>query len=208
MVFFRRGKKFSFPPFAKKSKCQQQKIWNLVFRFMYLVSVYPMDRTIKGSINQTAGVCFGPCNSSKWVAEFWGWLEVWRPGLLTVAIYKWIIMLEKIGRPDLNVFHLKWIIGQFGTHGNWKKSKSWGPFWSYQLITSANPAHLPQKWAKWADWQCCLVSSSYLNSYVAIHIFLSKFFTLRPKIGFFHLKAVSIQERVTYNEFTHVKFIL
>ena len=24
---------------------KQQKIWNLVFSFMYLVSVYPMDRT-------------------------------------------------------------------------------------------------------------------------------------------------------------------
>ena len=26
-----------------------------------------------------------------------------------------------------------------------KKSKSWGPFWSYQLNSTANPAHLPQK---------------------------------------------------------------
>ena len=25
-----------------------------------------------------------------------------------------------------------------------KKSKSWGPFWSYQLNSTANPAHLPQ----------------------------------------------------------------
>ena len=25
--------------------------------------------------------------------------------------YRWIIMLEKCGCPDLNVFHLKWIIG-------------------------------------------------------------------------------------------------
>ena len=32
-----------------------------------------------------------------------------------------------------------------------KKSKSWGPFWSYQLNSSANPAHLPQKRAKWAE---------------------------------------------------------
>jgi hypothetical protein len=31
------------------------------------------------------------------------------------------------------------------------KSKSWGPLWSYyQLNSTANPAHLPQKWAKWA----------------------------------------------------------
>jgi hypothetical protein len=32
-----------------------------------------------------------------------------------------------------------------------KKSKSLGPFWRYQLDSSANPAHLPQKWAKWAE---------------------------------------------------------
>ena len=32
-----------------------------------------------------------------------------------------------------------------------KKSKSWGPFWSYQLDSTANPAHLPKKWAKGAE---------------------------------------------------------
>ena len=32
-----------------------------------------------------------------------------------------------------------------------KKSKSWGLFWSYQLDSSANPVHLPQNWAKWAE---------------------------------------------------------
>ena len=32
-----------------------------------------------------------------------------------------------------------------------KKSKSWGPFWSYHLDSSANLAHLPQKWVKWAE---------------------------------------------------------
>ena len=32
-----------------------------------------------------------------------------------------------------------------------KKSKSWGPFWSYQLDSRANPAHLPQIWDKWAE---------------------------------------------------------
>ena len=31
-----------------------------------------------------------------------------------------------------------------------KKSKSWGPFWSYQLNSTANPAHLPRKLTKWA----------------------------------------------------------
>ena len=32
-----------------------------------------------------------------------------------------------------------------------KESKSWGPFWSYQLDSSANPAHFLQKLAKWAE---------------------------------------------------------
>ena len=61
--------------------------------------------------------------------------------------YKWIIMLKKFGRPGLS----------FSSHMNkwhqWqlKKSKYRGPFWSYQLNSSANPAHLPQKWARWAE---------------------------------------------------------
>ena len=45
-----------------------------------------------------------------------------------------------------------------------KKSKSWEPFRSYQLNSTANPAHLPQNWAKFEvnglDWQCCLAGSS------------------------------------------------
>ena len=45
-----------------------------------------------------------------------------------------------------------------------KKSKFWGPFWSYQLNSTANPAHLPQNWAylevNGLDWQCCLAGSS------------------------------------------------
>ena len=41
---------------------------------------------------------------------------------------------------------LKWTIGN---HGNWKKF--WGPFWSYQLNSSANSAYWPRKWAKWAE---------------------------------------------------------
>ena len=32
-----------------------------------------------------------------------------------------------------------------------KKSKSWEPFWSYLQKSTANPAHLPQKWAKLAE---------------------------------------------------------
>ena len=39
--------------------------------------------------------------------------------------YKWIVMLKECGRPDLNVFYLKWIIG---THGNWKNQNPGGRF--------------------------------------------------------------------------------
>ena len=38
---------------------------------------------------------------------------------------KWIIMLEKWGRPDINVFHIKWIIAK---HGNWKNQNPGGRF--------------------------------------------------------------------------------
>ena len=39
--------------------------------------------------------------------------------------YKWISMLEKCGHPDINVFHIKWIIGD---HGNWKNQNPDGRF--------------------------------------------------------------------------------
>jgi hypothetical protein len=31
-----------------------------------------------------------------------------------------------------------------------KKSKSWGPFWSYQLNSTANSAHFARFLGKWA----------------------------------------------------------
>ena len=45
-----------------------------------------------------------------------------------------------------------------------KKSKSWEPFGSYQLNSTANPGHLPQNRPNFEvnrlDWQCCLAGSS------------------------------------------------
>jgi hypothetical protein len=32
-----------------------------------------------------------------------------------------------------------------------KNQNSGGPFWSYQLNSTANSAYSPQKWAKWAE---------------------------------------------------------
>ena len=69
---------------------------------------------------------------------------------------RWIIMLVKCGHPDLNIFHLKWTIG---THGNWKKSKSWGPLWSYQLNSTANLAHLAHSLMGWIGSAVYLIAS-------------------------------------------------
>ena len=46
----------------------------------------------------------------------------------------------------------QWISHKIDIRHPWqlKKSKSWEPFWSYQLNSTANPAHLPQNWAKLA----------------------------------------------------------
>ena len=42
-----------------------------------------------------------------------------------------------------------------------KKSKSCKPFWSYQLDSTANSAHLPEKWAKLAVlFRCKLQNGS------------------------------------------------
>ena len=54
------------------------------------------------------------------VAKSWSTDEIIHHGN-----YKWIIMLEKCGRPNLNVFHLKWIIC---TLGNWKNQNPGGRF--------------------------------------------------------------------------------
>ena len=35
--------------------------------------------------------------------------------------------------------------------GQLKKSKSWWPFWSYQLMSTANLAHIPRNRVKWAE---------------------------------------------------------
>ena len=41
--FFRRGKRSCLFPFFQKLKCQQHKIWKLVFSITYLVSAYPIE---------------------------------------------------------------------------------------------------------------------------------------------------------------------
>ena len=62
----------------------------------------------------------------------------------------WIIIPQKCVGIGSYGFHIKWIISTQGSQGNWKKSKFWRPFWSYQLNSTANSANLAQFWGKWA----------------------------------------------------------
>ena len=60
--------------------------------------------------------------------------------------------------PKMQGHKQQWISHKMNNWHPWqlKKSKSWGPFWSYQLSSTANPAHLRQNWAKLAmlfSWQ-------------------------------------------------------
>jgi hypothetical protein len=41
-----------------------------------------------------------------------------------------------------------------------KKSKSWEPFCSYQLNSTANSAYLALFYSKWAGLNCCLAGGS------------------------------------------------
>ena len=60
---------------------------------------------------------------------------------------EWFIKSFKLKGTGLNGNKLKCIIG---THGHWKKTKSWGLFWHYQLNSTAYSAHLAQFRGKWA----------------------------------------------------------
>ena len=66
-----------------------------------------------------------------------------------------------------------------------KKSKSWEPFWSYQLNSTANPANLPQNWAKVAKWQCFLAGSSKMAPRILI------FSTAMGAKPSFHMKFIA-----------------
>ena len=58
---------------------------------------------------------------------------------------------------DSTGFHIKWI---FCTHSRQlKKSKFWGPFWSYQLNSTANSASHHENGPNRLNWQCCLANA-------------------------------------------------
>ena len=100
--------------------------------------------------------------------------------------------------------------------GQLKKWKSWEPFWSYQLNSTANPAHLPQIWPNFEvnglDWQCCLAGSSkrapriFIFSIVLGAKYLSfvKFIATRAPTFFGYI--ISVLASVTYNHSNHYEF--
>ena len=66
-------------------------------------------------------------------------------------------MLEKCGRPDLNAFHLKWIIG---THRNWKNQNNGGRFGATILTALLIQPIYHENGPYGLLWQCCLACST------------------------------------------------
>ena len=103
----------------KAQKCPKASIFSRMFYIYYIIS----------TTYQKIGDLFCP-------VIFVDFRTVWEIGTILSTIlyihtfkstyllwhgsYRWIIMLAKCGHPDLNVFHIKWIID---THSNWKKIK-------------------------------------------------------------------------------------
>ena len=72
-------------------------------------------------------------------------------------------MLEKFRRPDLNVFHLKWIIG---THGNWK-TKILGAILALQARQLYQSSPFKPKRPK--SWHNNLFLSGVLSLHITIY---------------------------------------
>ena len=74
-----------------------------------------------------------------------------------------------------------------------KKSKSWEPFRSYQLNSTANLAHLPQIWPNFEvnglNWQCCLAGNSQRAPRILI-------FSIAMGAGYlFYMKSIETHAR-------------
>ena len=67
---------FVFTPFLEWFYLYLSPICNCFFFSNFLSYYY----------SKIAGVCCGPCNSSKWEADIWGWLEVRRSAILHCTV--------------------------------------------------------------------------------------------------------------------------
>ena len=93
-----------------------------------------------------------PLNSTNW-ARFNNWTTLIKTCSYGNRSY-WLSTLAKteLLYPKNAGHRLQWISNKMNIRhpGQLKKSKSWGPFWSYQLNSTANLANLAQFWGKWA----------------------------------------------------------
>ena len=109
-------------------------------------------------------------------------------------------MSKKFGGLGLNGVQLKWIIR---TRSNWKKSKSWEPFWSYLQNSTANPAHLQQKWA-----ELSAVSSSQITNNRNFFNFFNSFGNLPSKIKLpCHQKSTTQRKNACYSDLDENIFV-
>ena len=78
-----------------------------------------------------------------------GWVKMTNC-LKQVKLHKKILLCP-INRGTHWTIEISWNeYSALGNNGNLKK-KILGPFWSYQLNSTANSAYSPQKWAKWTE---------------------------------------------------------
>ena len=139
------------------------KLWIRLNMYFLSFSRVKISTRISWSSRQCIAFGWARCNFEmphpkklfRWPCQCFGNLKENRVHLH--SSYKWFIMPEKCGHPDLTVFHLIWIIG---TCGNWKNQImgavlelpaklhcQFSPFGSLHVVNGL-------------DWQCYLAGSS------------------------------------------------
>ena len=104
-------------------------------------------------------------------------------------LYEWYtLLIEKIITLKLRGHGSQWIPNKINIRHPWqlKKWKPWEPFWSYQLNSTANPAHLPQKLGQMGPqdfdffncYRCRLFILCEVHCYFWPHIFWVYYFSL------------------------------
>ena len=106
--------------------------------------------------------------------NFLFWIVCWHSELCTFSrLFFFVFTLHTLAKTEIiypkkcegissNTFYIRYL--NIRHPGQLTKWKSWEPFWSYQLNSTANPAHLPHIWAKFEvnglERQCYLAGTS------------------------------------------------
>ena len=117
------------------------KFWNWKFHKLWVLN-RQKEKRISSRQSEFIGfqtkVIWDACLDIIWSEFLFSFKLVWSfSRWLQMNYYAWKMRAPRSHcfSPHVNNRHL-WQL---------KKSKSWGPFWSYKLNSTANPAHLPQK---------------------------------------------------------------